>query len=104
MSTLRYEKNGEIVTRRIAGESILVPVASNVANLDAVYTMGEVGDFIWQRIDGATAVDEIVDALCAEYAVERDEAATDVAKFIASLEEADLVRPVETAGNDGDAD
>ena len=104
MTNERYEKNGEIVTRRIAGEWILVPIASNVGNLDAVFTMEEVGDFIWQRVDGRMTADEIVNALCQEYEVAHEQAATDVASFISSLEEAGLVRPVDPSEKAGHAD
>ncbi|HUO84716.1 MAG TPA: PqqD family protein [Thermoanaerobaculia bacterium] len=88
---IRFNRRGEIVTRRIADESVLVPVANNVGNLEAVYTTSEVGDFIWSRIDGQTSVGEIVDALCDAYDVEPAQAEQDLEAFLASLQEAGLI-------------
>jgi len=74
------------VTRRIAGETILVPVTGQVADLDAVYTLNEVGSFIWYLLDGRRSAQAIADAVCAEYDVTADEAARDVDELLTALE------------------
>ena len=75
----RYVDRGDdgksFVTRRIAGETILVPVTGHVADLDAIYTLNEVGSFIWHLIDGRRSAQAIAEAVSAEYDVTLERAA-----------------------------
>ena len=80
------------VTRRIAGETILVPVTGDVADLDAVYTLNEVGSFVWNLIDGRRTAQAIAEAVSAEYDVELDRAALDVDELLAALEAKGMAR------------
>jgi hypothetical protein len=81
-----------LVTRDIAGETIIVPVRSNVAQIDSIYTLNEVGSLIWGLIDGRTTTDQLVDAVCRSYEVAREEAAKDLGEFLNALREAGLIR------------
>jgi methyltransferase-like protein len=80
------------VTRRIAGETLLVPVSGAVADLEALYVLNEVGAFVWERLDGRRTVREIAEAVVEEYEIGLDEAERDVAALVAALESAGLVR------------
>jgi len=93
----RYIKDTKLVTRSIAGETIIVPVASGVGDLDSIYTLNEVGSTIWTLIDGRRSVDEIVDTVGSEYEVTPEDAARDVADFITSLASEGLVSVNEKA-------
>ncbi len=90
----RHTKRGEWVTREIAGETLIVPVSGNVADLESIYTLNEVGGVIWGLLDGQRSDNEIVDAVCAEFDVERDRAQADVAALLVSLREAGLIEQV----------
>ena len=86
-----HVRTGDFVLRRIADETILVPVSNEMADLDAVYTMGEVGRQIWEMIDGATTSHQIAQAIRERWKIDPDRAEADVNEFLASLEEAGLV-------------
>ena len=92
----RYVSRGiegrSVVTRRIADETILVPVTGDVADLDAVYTLNEVGSFIWQLIDGERSAHAIAEAVSAEYDVSPEVASSDVAEFLDRLVSRRLAR------------
>jgi pyrroloquinoline quinone biosynthesis protein D len=90
--TLR--RSADVVCRQVGPESILVPVRSNVGNLDFVYTLSPVAARIWALLDGSRSLDQIVEALCEEYDVPRETATTDVAELVASLTEATLLAEV----------
>jgi Coenzyme PQQ synthesis protein D (PqqD) len=81
-----------VVTRRIADETILVPVAGNVGDLDGVYTLNDVGSFIWNKIDGRTSVADLAEAVCAEFDVTLEQAADDVDEFLEALMSRGLAR------------
>jgi hypothetical protein len=80
------------VTRHIAGETVLVPVTGHVADLESVYTLNEVGSFIWQLIDGRRSAQAIAEAVSAEYDVALERAAEDVDELLTVLEAKGLAR------------
>jgi hypothetical protein len=92
ISTNCYIKETDIVTRDIAGETIIVPVRSHVGDLGSIYTLNEIGSLIWQLIDGKNSVEKIVEAICDSYEVTYDEAEKDIIDFLMSLEAAGLIR------------
>lgn len=85
--------NGKsFVTRRIADETILVPITGTVADLSAVYTLNDVGSFVWHLIDGRRSAQTIADAVSAEYDVTLEQAAQDVDELLTTLEASGLAR------------
>ena len=89
----RFTKEKDLVTRNIAGESIIVPIKGHVGDLEGLFTLNEVGAMIWQLIDGRTTVGQLTEAVRKEYDVQAAEAEKDVADFLRSLEDAGLIRP-----------
>ena len=88
-----FTRENDLVTRCIAGETIIVPVRAHVAELDSIYTLNELGSLIWGLLDGRTRVGQIAEAIYREYDVAPEEAAGDLVEFLASLEAAGLIRP-----------
>jgi hypothetical protein len=91
------------VTRVIAGETLIVPVAGGVADLEAIYTLNEVGSRIWTLLETPISVGRLVDVIEAEYTVPRDEAASDVAEFLDVLRSAGLLGSPDKDGGRGDS-
>ncbi len=85
-------RDGEFVTRQIAGETLIIPVAGQVGDLDAIYTLNEVASTIWEAIEGPTAVSQIVDTLTREYDVTPDQAQADVLELLDVLAAKGLIR------------
>jgi hypothetical protein len=86
-----YRKTDNVVTRCIAGQTLLVPVTASVADLNSVFVLNEIGTLIWAQIDGQTSVARIVEGILADYEVEAP-ARTSVLEFMDSLQEAKLIR------------
>lgn len=82
-SILSHSEN--IVTRKTGNEYVLVPVTSNIADMNSVFTLNETGAFIWENIDGKKRVEEIISALEEEYEIDRKTAEEDVFQFIENL-------------------
>jgi Coenzyme PQQ synthesis protein D (PqqD) len=91
MNTLEtcFVKEKDLVTRDIAGESIIVPIKGHVGDLDGLFTLNEVGAMIWQLIDGQKTGRQLAEAVKDEYDVEAED---DVVDFLQSLEDAGLIR------------
>jgi len=81
----------DVVTRRIADETLIVPVAGGVGDLDAIYTLNAVGARIWQLLEGPTTARRITDAIQQEFEVSPEQAEQDVTEFLTALERARLV-------------
>ncbi|MGQ9619629.1 MAG: PqqD family protein [Bacteroidales bacterium] len=75
-----------VVTRKTGNEYILVPVSSNIADMDTIYTLNETGAFIWELIDGKMTVEEIIGEVIKEFDTDRKTATRDVFDFINSME------------------
>ena len=88
---MAYRKRDRTVSRRIAGETLLVPVKGNLADMEHVFVLEGAGDFVWERIDGHKETEAIAAELAEEFGVDRDCALADVEEFTAELLEADLI-------------
>jgi hypothetical protein len=89
-----FIKGKDLVTRSIAGETIIVPIKNNVGDLDSVYTLNEIGTLIWELIDGKKSLDQIIEAIYSAYEVTPEEVTKDMVDFVSSLKEAGLIRPI----------
>jgi hypothetical protein len=90
---LVFSREDAAVTRRIAGETVIVPVRGDVVDLDALYTLNETGTFLWDLIDGQRTVGQLAEALIAAFDVTPEVATADVARLIANLRDEGLLRP-----------
>jgi len=86
-----FVKKEDCVSREIAGETLIVPVRSHGRDVNAIYTMNELGTMIWNLVDGQTNVGQMVGAICSTYDVAPEKASEDAVAFLSSLEGADLI-------------
>ena len=87
----RYRKGPDVVSRRIAGEAVLVPVRSQVAEIDCLFTLNDMGSLVWDLLDGERSVSQIAEVICESYEVTAEEATRDLLGFLAALESAGLI-------------
>jgi hypothetical protein len=90
-----FIKGKDLVTRNVAGETIIVPIKNKVGDLDSIYTLNEVGTLIWELIDGKNSISKIVEVISNTYEVKLEEAERDALQFINSLEKAGMIRTIE---------
>jgi len=77
--------------REIAGSHIVVPVGKTALEFNAMITLNESGAFYWDCFQKDITVDDAVKMVLDEYDVEESRARADVEKFVAMLEENDLI-------------
>jgi hypothetical protein len=87
-----YRRNEEIVTRKIAGELFLVPIRGNLADMQRIFVLNPVAEFVWQKIDEQKTLDEICKGVVARFDVEEERGNSDVREFIDELLEAGLIK------------
>lgn len=90
--TKLFVKDPNIVSRKIAGEVILVPIRKNVGDLESIYTLNEMAARIWELIDGERKIEEIRDILLEEFDVTCEKIEKDLAKYIRELEDIGAIK------------
>ncbi len=81
-----YNKNPDVVYRIIAGEAILIPISQETQIAGRLFSLNEVGGFIWELIDGQRNLSEILNAILEEHKVVEETARADLLSLIAELE------------------
>jgi hypothetical protein len=88
------DETKSFVTRQIAGETLVMPVAGRMTDLESIYVLNEVASRIWQLVGSPTTAGTVADVIAREFAVSHDEAAADVAEFLGTLHARGLIRAV----------
>lgn len=81
-----YQKDPDMVSRKIADEVILVPIRQNVGDLESIYTLNETAARIWELIDGKIKVEGIKEKILEEFEVTPEEAEKDLREHLRQLE------------------
>jgi hypothetical protein len=90
-----YKKNDAVISRKIAGEIILVPIRGKLADMRRIFTLNPVAEYIWDRVDGGNSIQTIEDSIVSAFDVTHETAARDVDEFIAALLKENLIIEVE---------
>ena len=83
-ATFRIRK--DVVFRELEGEMVLLNLATGI-----YFGLDSVGTRIWELIDGHRSADEIVRTVTAEYEVDAETCAADLARFFQTLQDNELV-------------
>jgi len=78
--------SGELTVKKIGTETIILTETG-----EELHTLDETGTFVWSQIDGKQTLDQMLDNLCTEYDVDREEAQKDLFVFINLLQKKGLV-------------
>lgn len=90
----RFIRNQDVVSRKIEGELIIVPIRSGVGDLNSLYTLNPVGSVLWDFMTEGHTVEEMVQRICDEFEVTTTQAEQDIEAFLNSLVEENLVQAV----------
>jgi hypothetical protein len=86
-----YVRSDSVVSRVIAGETLIVPVRKGLGDLASIYSLNEVASIIWEALQQRRDQDEIVELVKQEFEGEADEVKRDVETFLAEMQSAGLV-------------
>ncbi len=90
----RVARASRVAARVVDGKAVIV-----VIDTRELHTLNEVGTFVWEALgeDRERSVGELVDAVEAEFEVERARAAEDVARFLEEMRGLGALRVEEAA-------
>ena len=83
--TVYYEKDGMMVSRKIADELILVPIKQDAGDLQCMYSLNGVASRIWELLDKPVTVAEMKAVLTQEYEVEEAQVKVDIVDFLEQM-------------------
>ncbi len=89
-----YKKISNIVEKEIGGELIIVPLVDSVAQMDKVFSINEVGVFIFSLLDESISFENLLEKVVNEFDVSANEAAQDVKAFLEKAIEIGVVERV----------
>ena len=83
--SVSFTRNSDFVYRKIADEVILVPVYKGTADLGALYTLNELGAFLWEQLETPHTLHELKQIITAEYAADEQVVQSDLGQFMQEL-------------------
>jgi len=90
----KFRRKERVTGREIAGESFLIPICGKPVDLDNIFVLNPLAGFIWEKLDGATTLESIIDDIVENFEVTPEQASSDAADFIDQLLRNDLVEEV----------
>jgi hypothetical protein len=86
-----FTRSRSVVSRVVAGETLIVPVRGKVGDLASIYSFNGTGSLIWQLLDTPRDLTELIEAVEREYEVEPEQAQKDVRQFLNDMLSVGLV-------------
>jgi len=87
----RYVRSSTVVSREIAGETLVVPVRGGVGDLDSIFSFNGLGSDLWNLLQAGTSIEEMAVWVEERYEVTFEQALTDINAFMDELSQAGLV-------------
>ncbi len=87
----RYVRSSTVVSREIAGETLVVPVRGGVGDLDSIFSFNGLGSDLWNLLQAGTSIEEMAAWVEERYEVTFEQALTDINAFMDELSQAGLV-------------
>ena len=81
------KQNPEFIITDVGDDHILVPVGKAAANFNAIISLNDMGQTIWNMLEKETSAEEILKSILAEYEVSEAQAKADIDSFLAKLKE-----------------
>jgi len=86
-----FTRSRSVVSRVVAGETLIVPVRGKVGDLASIYSFNATGSLIWQLLDSPRSLSDLIDAVERTYQVEPEQAQQDVTQFLNDMRSAGLL-------------
>ena len=81
------KQNPDFIITDVGDDHILVPVGKAAVNFNAIISLNDMGQTIWNMLENETSAEEILKNILAEYEVSEAQAKADIDSFLAKLKE-----------------
>lgn len=77
--------------REVAGQWVVVPLGERVVQFNGIMTLSESGALLWDKMKAGATEEELLAAILAEYSIDEETARADIAEFLTSIRDKDLI-------------
>ncbi|MBS2100247.1 PqqD family protein [Carboxylicivirga linearis] len=95
MEHLKYKKVTGFIEKKIGDELVIVPVASEVAQMNKVFSLNEVGLYIYEQLIEPKSEEEVINLVCKEFDVSKEVAQIDIKSFLTNALKASIIKMIE---------
>src|SRR5438270_11189806 len=92
-----YLRSDSVVSRVIAGETLIVPIRKGIGDLASIYSLNPVATTIWEALSQPRSKPEIAENLAKVFAADRQQIDCDLDSFLCEMESAGLIAATEVA-------
>ena len=71
--------------KQVADSFVIVPMGERIVDFSAMITINDTGAFLWEKLQNEISAQELADALCLEYDIDKETAQNDVKEFVEVL-------------------
>jgi hypothetical protein len=87
-----FVRSESVVSRLIAGETLIVPISKGVGDLASIYSLNSVASLVWDAVAEPCTVRQIADRIAQKFDGVGEEVEQDVKAFLTEMESVGLVR------------
>ena len=87
-----YKKRTGFVEKTIGNELVIVPLVGAVAQMDKVFSLNELGVFIYKILNTPRSEDEMTNLILDEFDVDKETALQDLKQFLRKAVENTIVQ------------
>lgn len=80
-----YARKSAFAARKVGDELVLVPVKGSVADMEEMFTLNDVGAFIYEQLAADATVEGLEQAIMTEFEADREEVRADLEDFLSLL-------------------
>ena len=91
LASTHWTRNPDVIGRSIAEEYVLVPIKQSMVDFQAMYSLNEVGAFLWDELKTKKTQPELLLALLNRYEVTTEQAEQDITEFLSELAKNTLI-------------
>ena len=91
----KYFRNPDYIYRRIVEDMILVPIHQEIADMNCIYTLNEVGAFLWEKLEKPVSSMDLQAVMLEEYDLSAETASGDIASFLDEMVKIGAVKKVD---------
>ena len=96
VSPAKWARAAAVIARRVAGETVLVPLDSRAGDPEykgaRLYVLNETGEFLWALLETPRHAADLARNLTLEFETAEDRALADVEAFLVALRDIGAVR------------
>ena len=82
---------GDFCLRTIDGDSVAVPIGTTTVSFRRMITLNGSGAFLWRQLQDERTEEDLLDAMLRHYDIDAETARTDIAAFLRTLEQNELL-------------